>query len=131
MDTIYCVECPKELKLPETDRVRWINNNNKPFLWHIFHPTIPCRHSNPHSLTQTAEIKKILPCTYTHTYCPHIETQLQQLRDREKTIINRKLQCVWQHRQHLWHPKIFMATVNIGDTLTQQSYIICKKNGKP
>lgn len=66
MDTIYCVECPKELKLPETDRVRKINNNNKPFCDIFF----PRKHLTLHSNTQpqTAEEEKTLPCTHKYTH---------------------------------------------------------------
>lgn len=70
MDTIYCVECPKELKLPETDRVRRINNNNKPFCDIFFPPKTPYP-SFKHTTTDSREEKPYH--AHTHAHCPLIE----------------------------------------------------------
>lgn len=72
MDTIYCVECPKELQLPATDRVRKINNNNKPFCDIFFPPKTPYP-SFKH--TTTARKRKIKPYhAHSNTHMPTVHS---------------------------------------------------------
>lgn len=125
MDTIYCVECPKELKLPKTDdRVRRINSNNKQFC-DIFFPTTPYRRSNSHIHTGRREQANLtLHTLSTHWTIAPTVTWPRKSTYNNKTAMRLTAQSTFMESQD------FYGNCQIRRHWHRKVILFVKKNGK-